>query len=250
MNASISPKRHPLTDAFIVETEELLDDLETGLLELEDRPGDAELLNRIFRTAHTVKGSAGVLGLTPIIDFTHTLEHVLDRLRNRELELSAELNGALLSARDVLADMVRHVADDRDPGLVEARVPCLEFLHAFGTPDMGLEETPRGPEPATAHGERVYRIRMAFHAPIFAQGQDPQLLILELGDLGELLDVQADPVAVPALASLDLYTPLITWTVLLRTCSSTADIDAVFDFVRDDGNITIAPIMEGFDHRP
>ena len=71
----------PLLQAFFEEAAELLADFESGLLALEENPSDAELLNRIFRSAHTLKGNSSMLGLDEIAHFTHALEDLPDQLR-------------------------------------------------------------------------------------------------------------------------------------------------------------------------
>ena len=73
---------------FIVEAEELLAQMETLLLSLEQGQQDNDTLNALFRAAHTIKGSAGMFGLLPIVDFTHTIENVLDQARDGRIELS------------------------------------------------------------------------------------------------------------------------------------------------------------------
>ncbi len=67
--------------AFISEAEEQLGSLEQLLLQLEDAPDNRELLDALFRAAHTVKGSAGIFGLDAVVAFTHHVESLLDRLR-------------------------------------------------------------------------------------------------------------------------------------------------------------------------
>lgn len=71
-------------EAFFEEASELVADFESGLLHLEEAPADKELLNRIFRCAHTLKGNSAMLGFEKVAHFTHALEDMLDELRNRE----------------------------------------------------------------------------------------------------------------------------------------------------------------------
>ena len=94
-------------EVFFEEAAELLADLEAGLLELEESPTDPELLNRVFRAAHTIKGNAGMLGFERIAHFTHRLESVLDELRSGSRAASADIVDALLAAQDVLRRMLR-----------------------------------------------------------------------------------------------------------------------------------------------
>src|SRR5262245_23319892 len=97
----------PVVDIFFEEAAELLADFEAALLELEETQGDGELLNRIFRAAHTIKGNAGMLGFDAIARFTHGLESLLDALRTGARPVTADVIDALLASGDVLRRMLR-----------------------------------------------------------------------------------------------------------------------------------------------
>ncbi len=71
-------------EAFREEAYELLSDLEGSLLELEESPDDAELIGKVFRVMHTIKGSGAMFGFDDIAAFTHEIENVYDRVRNRD----------------------------------------------------------------------------------------------------------------------------------------------------------------------
>ena len=81
---------------FTIESIELLQDMETGLMELENIEDPSETINAIFRAAHTIKGSSGLFGLDHIVRFTHVVESVLDMLRDGKLDVSQDLVDALL----------------------------------------------------------------------------------------------------------------------------------------------------------
>ncbi len=104
-----------LIQAFLEEASELLESFEQGLLELEATPDDAEVLNRIFRAAHTIKGNSAMLGFTDVTQFTHTLEDVLDRMRKGRLRLTQEGMTLLLRSLDMLKLKLAAVARPDDP---------------------------------------------------------------------------------------------------------------------------------------
>ena len=91
---------------FIAETEENLRAIEEGLLALERRPGDTEVLQTIFRMAHTLKGNSASLGFTGVAEFAHALEDQLEKLRKRSRPVTADLVTALLQAVDALREML------------------------------------------------------------------------------------------------------------------------------------------------
>ena len=93
-----------IQEDFIAEAGELVDGLGEELIQLEQQPDDPELLNSIFRAFHTVKGGAGFLNLTTLVETCHSAENVFDALRRGDLELDAEIMDAVLQALDVVTD--------------------------------------------------------------------------------------------------------------------------------------------------
>jgi two-component system chemotaxis sensor kinase CheA len=91
---------------FIAETEENLRVMEEGLLSLETRPDDPEVLQTIFRMAHTLKGNSASLGFTGVAEFAHALEDQLERLRKRTRAATPELVTVLLASIDALREML------------------------------------------------------------------------------------------------------------------------------------------------
>jgi two-component system chemotaxis sensor kinase CheA len=120
-----------LTEDFLVESEELLQRMDQDMVALEATPDDAELLNRIFRALHTIKGTSGFLGFEPVVRLSHRAEDVLNALRKGEARLSRPTIDALLATRDLLGKMMQ---DIRGGGLkqydVEALVKALETAQA------------------------------------------------------------------------------------------------------------------------
>ena len=82
---------------FLVESHENLDRLDGDLVELEKHPADQEILARIFRTIHTIKGTSGFFGFTKLAAVAHAGESLLARLRDGQLSLNPELTTALLA---------------------------------------------------------------------------------------------------------------------------------------------------------
>jgi two-component system chemotaxis sensor kinase CheA len=97
--------------AFFEEVSEHLTGLEDGLLQLESRPEDAELIHGIFRAAHSIKGTGGALGFTEVAGFTHHVETVLDQMRQRQLSTTSERIELLLKATDALSCLIDSAKD-------------------------------------------------------------------------------------------------------------------------------------------
>lgn len=117
---------------FLVEAGEILELLQEQLVELENEPDDANLLNAIFRGFHTVKGGAGFLALTELVDACHGAENVFDILRTRQRRVTAELMDVILQTLDCINDMFEAVKN-RQP-LVPAPAELLQTLHFYCEP--------------------------------------------------------------------------------------------------------------------
>jgi two-component system chemotaxis sensor kinase CheA len=114
---------------FLVETDELVSALGANLVKLEQAPDDRELLNEIFRTAHTIKGTSGFLGLSEVSILTHRMEDMLNRLRKGEKCVTADIMDALLKALDALTSLVENVRNHEPPGTdISEILDCLKAL--------------------------------------------------------------------------------------------------------------------------
>ncbi|MGA7167888.1 MAG: Hpt domain-containing protein, partial [Candidatus Sulfotelmatobacter sp.] len=111
-----------LVHDFLVESEEFLQRMDQDMVALEATPHDAELLNRIFRALHTIKGTSGFLGFEPIVRLSHRAEDVLNALRKGEAQLTHPMIDALLAARDYLGQMLQDV---REGGLKQYEMESL-----------------------------------------------------------------------------------------------------------------------------
>ena len=126
-----------LIQAFIEEAGELVEGFEQGLLDLEQAPGDAEVLNRIFRAAHTIKGNSGMLGFTDVAHFTHSLEDVLDRMRKGRLGVTQAGMNLLLRSLDMLKLKLKTL---RQPGDASPDAgPLIEELQAYAISQDGQQ---------------------------------------------------------------------------------------------------------------
>ena len=100
---------------FIDESRQHLESIEADLLEFESRPDDSELLNRIFRAFHTIKGVAGFLNLTPIVRLAHTTETLLDRLRQGTMKFQRVHVDLVLTAADLTSKMIESLTGAEAP---------------------------------------------------------------------------------------------------------------------------------------
>ena len=100
---------------FLVEAGELLEQLGEQLVELERSPEDLDLLNAVFRSFHTVKGGAGFLGLTALVEVCHRAEDVFNLLRQGERQATPQLMDVILQVTDIVNEMMDNVRAGEDP---------------------------------------------------------------------------------------------------------------------------------------
>ncbi len=117
---------------FLVEAGEILESLSEQLVDLEQRPDDANLLNAIFRGFHTVKGGAGFLQLTPLVECCHIAENVFDILRNGQRQVDSDLMDTVLEALDAVNEMFDAVRSGVMPENADPEL--LKRLHHFASP--------------------------------------------------------------------------------------------------------------------
>ncbi|MDP5143150.1 chemotaxis protein CheA [Rheinheimera baltica] len=125
---------------FLVEAGEILELLQEQLVELENNPDDANLLNAIFRGFHTVKGGAGFLSLTELVDACHGAENVFDILRTGKRRVTPELMDVILQSLDSINAMFVEV-QNRQP-LTPASQAILDALHHYSEPESASNPAP------------------------------------------------------------------------------------------------------------
>ncbi len=141
MKVNISDDMRDILNEFIVEAEEILENLDQDLIELENNPDDKELLNRIFRGMHTLKGGAGFLNLKTIVEIAHRVEDVFNKLRNGEMAVSPELMDVVFSSVDLLKkglEMLKEKEEIPDESEVS---PVISELDTFLQGGQKTEES-------------------------------------------------------------------------------------------------------------
>ncbi len=237
------------SEVFKEEAYELLGELEEALLELEEQPTDTDLIGRVFRAMHTIKGSGAMFGFDEIATFTHEVETVFDAVREGRLEVTGELINLTLSARDLIREMLD--ASDGGEGVEKEKTEAVvaglrRLLPTTSTStsesqanDSGENrrdnETSAG---GSADRSATYRVRFKPAKEIFAMGSNPLLLLDELRSLGECV-VVAQTDQVPGLEEIDPEACYISWDIVLTTTRGENAIRDVFIFVEDDCELRI-----------
>jgi two-component system chemotaxis sensor kinase CheA len=238
---------------FIVEARELLQDMETSLLLLESDPGNSDTLGAIFRAAHTIKGSAGLFGLEPIIGFTHIVEDVLDRLRDGAVVISGELVALLLECGDHMQELITVVADQG--GQLDAAAQGREagLRQRLQHYQDGPAQRPAQPPAPCATDDltrvcaeagvasELWHISLRFGREVLRNGMDPLSFLRYLNSQGEIVRIATLADGMPAVEAMDAEACYLGFEIDYQSSADKTTIAEVFDFVRDDCLIHILP---------
>ncbi|MHB1231293.1 MAG: chemotaxis protein CheA [Burkholderiales bacterium] len=148
-----------LLQDFLTEAGDMLSDVDNRLVVLEKSPHDRELLNVIFRGFHTIKGGAGFLNATPLVELCHRTENLFDKLRNGQLEITPDIMDVILAATGIVREMFAYLAQARMPEPADQAVlQALDAVLAGQAPERkkSAAETaaamPPQPESAVSAG--------------------------------------------------------------------------------------------------
>ncbi|MGA9672190.1 MAG: chemotaxis protein CheA [Terracidiphilus sp.] len=236
--------------SFLQESADNIASMETSLLELRSVPRDVELLNGIFRSAHSIKGGAGSFGFTSLAAFTHSLENLLERLRSLEMQASDEVIDVLLRSVDVLRGLLNADTDAAMPseGLeVNVRIAALMTAEpglAESTPHIlpeqveSEQDTPRTVE--EGREINLYRVEFRPDRELFASGTNPIVLLRNLAAVGMVSCCHLHSEELPVLAELDPSQCYLSWTIELASSHPETELREVFEFVEHLAEIRIS----------
>ncbi|MBX8517372.1 chemotaxis protein CheA [Pseudomonas cichorii] len=226
-----------LLQGFLDEGRDLLKDAEDSLLRLETTPDDHDAVNGLFRAVHTLKGSAGIFSLTPLVTLTHHLESLLMSVRDGQRVLTSDLTSLMLKCMDELSTMLESV--DPDNGVMEAnesrQAPLLAALaKAQGHEAVETEDaTSDSNEAAISDDEHDWQVSIAFARELFQNGFDPAAFVRYLKKLGTITSMQTLTPSLPELGKLDPEDCYLELKLTLRSSAQASEIEDVFEFIQD-----------------
>ncbi len=231
---------------FQEEARELLGELESALLELDQKRDDPEVVGRAFRALHTIKGSGAMFGFDDIAAFTHNLETVFDQLRKGELAATKDLINLALAAGDQIKTML-DAADGGGPADPNRSAQILAGLDSLtGSMTAPQKVAPVAPTSRSA-AEGGVSTRWLIHfrpgPEVILNGTNPLLLLRELREVGSLR-VEIDTSAVPPLDAIDPERCYVAWDLILDTAAGKEAIRDIFIFIEDECEIRIEPAPE------
>jgi two-component system, chemotaxis family, sensor kinase CheA len=231
-------------DAFFEESFEALDSMEAALLKLDVGSPEPELINTIFRVAHSIKGGSATFGFSEIASFTHSLETLLDELRSGTMPVTVPVSDLLLKSVDVMRAMLRAV-QAKHP-IDSQRVSDLQFDLEVAIARKGERSAdsaaavPAAAPDTIAPVAKSPRWSIHFHPyrELLARGNDPLRMLRELAALGSL-EVRVDAQMLPPLADVHPQDCYLAWSLELPGEVPEEAIRQVFEWAEGDCDLTI-----------
>ena len=241
---------------FFEESFEGLDVMETGLLNMDPGAVDAEEINAIFRAAHSIKGGSGTFGFMNVSEFTHVMETLLDEMRDGRRQATGDGINVLLQSVDVLRDMLVAARDGGQPDEERVQSQRAELDRVLadrvgGPPAVSSSAAaaaPASPSAVDVDVEPVgWKIVFRPHQHLMRTGNDPLRIIRELGSLGHMV-AECDVSGLPDLEAYEPEDSYLSWNLRMQDAVDKAAIDDVFEWVEDDCDFAVVPVMpEGYD---
>lgn len=247
---------------FIEEAVDLIDDLEKTVLELEDNTTDADIVQRIFRIMHTLKGNSSMFGFEQIDRFTHHMETIYDQVRSGEREVTQATLNVTLRSVDHLKNLLDE-AGNESAALMKEQEALMQQMDAIieGRPvpadaSQAAAEAPQSvpevsvkaaPQPVPTEEKGTYETFFIRYAPvtdIFNNGTNPLYQVDELQALGKA-KIKVHFEKVPPLAEIEPSFCYTSWEIILATDKGQNAIDDVFIFVEGDSDLKIERLEAG-----
>ncbi len=244
---------------FIEEARDLISELENSLIELESESHNKELIDRIFRALHTIKGTSSMFGYNAITSLTHEAETMYDMVRNGNLRVTSGLINLTLMVIDgikmLLESNEKNVEIEKttlDKILLSIKVfisqNALQQVIDTEKKNFTLKTSHHYEESSESKEKEItYRIRFKPNRDIFYKGINPLSLLKEVREMGKCI-VIAHTDSIPEIDTIDPEACYTYWDIILTTTKEINAIKDVFIFVEGDCELTIDIISEDYEH--
>ncbi len=234
-----------LRGSFVEETRDLINELEDILLSTEIDSVTAEVIDQIFRSIHTIKGSGGMLGFDKVLAVTHDLEDIYDRVRSKELSFSGELKDISLETIDVLKTLL--ATNEQLSGNDQVRFADLcRKIHLFDVGGIISGEEVKEAAAATPVSMQVvtYLIEFEPGTSLPAELTHPIYLFNELSLMGSYIafSLKDKEFELNNLTHADRFA---SWKMILCTREDQASIEEVFAWAKVGSSFSVRELMKG-----
>ena len=226
---------------FFAESAELLREMETDLLACTSAAPSADDVNRIFRGAHTLKGSAGLFGFEYIVAFVHEVEACLDRVRLGKAVLDSQLAGVLLECNDHVEKLLALASQGNTPPTEQMLATGHGLLKSLGAEPKAAEVKAAGAEAAAPATIGAWQVGLRFSPEVLVAGMDPLGFLRYLNTFGTIKDLTIVDDALPSVAEFDAQKCYVGFKFAFETDAPREKIEGAFEFVRDDCTLELTP---------
>ena len=231
-----------MLDGYKAENDELLQSMEDALMQIQEEGMNDDTINAVFRAAHTIKGSSGMFGINYVVEFTHVVENLLDKIRNHKIEINDEIIDTLFICKDQMQTLVDFVMQDPegDPSsdILDKSKELINKLTLY-IDDMNVNTDS---EEVKEDKIQNHEISIDFHKDTFSHGFDPYTFINYLNEIGEVKNVETIHNDIPLIDVLEPTSCCLKFKINLQTKESEDTILEAFEFVKDDSIISIKKI--------
>ena len=253
---------------FLSEANEIVEGLENDLVLLEDNKSDEDLLNKIFRSAHTLKSSAGTVGFTTMSELNHVAENLLEKVRSGKLDVTPQMITVLLEFLDTVKLMLQNIVDGKSEtdGVtniesLKAKIKAIADGNDVSTAAPAPSKAAPAPEAKKEEpkvekaadeekkeevkedaesGSNSFHIEMGFKATIFDNGIDPLMFLNDLRAIGTISNLKIECNSLPSILNLeDPYVCYTQFSLDFETNAPEDQVQNIFLFVIDDNDINI-----------
>ena len=243
---------------FFEESFEGLDNMESGLLALDLTEVDDEIINTIFRAAHSIKGGAGTFGFQQVSNFTHVLETLLDEIRSGDRGIEQDHVDLFLQSVDCLRALMGDLQAGSEPDMAQADELKSSFEEILAgeegtTNSSNANEPEPGAESEVAvvnrdHDEKGWKIEFIPCEDVLCTGNEPYRMFRELLDLAEAengsIEVIPHLERMPDFSKMHPEMCYLSWTIFVRADIELSDIEEIFEWVVDDCDIRYKRLSE------
>jgi len=229
---------------FYEESFEGLDTMESGLLGMIEGGTDLDVVNDIFRAAHSIKGGSATFGFSALASFTHIMEGLLDEMREGKRQANEDVVNILLESVDEMRDLMTSYQNDEEPDLekmqeLQAKLETVCGMEPSVSTDAAAEK-----DDSDAGDDRCQGWMVTFtpHDDLLTTGNDPALLLSELGELGDMT-LTVDDSKLPSFANMNTEECYLSWSITLRGEDIEEDqITEIFEWVEDECDLVLTGI--------
>jgi len=232
---------------FYEESYEGLDAMEQGLLEMDVEAPDDEVINTIFRAAHSIKGGSGTFGFNQVAEFTHVVETLLDEVRSGDRAMNQSIMDLLLVSVDCIRSLLQDLQAGDDPDLTQATDLKSQFeailngesASSESVGEVNSEDNTAEPI-ANEGGGKGYKIHFVPEETLLQTGNEPTRMFRQLAEVSDdCIEVSANLERLPSLTAMNPEHCYLAWDITINKAIDRSEIDEVFEWVIDDAEVVI-----------